>query len=174
MEHTYLVLCRIADVSVALKDAETGQRGFLITGEDSYLAPYTAAQTNVATAQQTLRTLTADNAAQQARLDELAPLIESKFAELKETIDLRAGSGGFAADRAGQLSQVSAQMEAEATEVAQQAAAASTTSEEVSTGVQSIAAGAEQMADRPDHPDRGRRTVRPGRDLNALVRGFRH
>ncbi|WP_198170496.1 CHASE3 domain-containing protein [Actinoplanes awajinensis] len=36
-------------MSSSLKDAETGQRGFLITGEQSYLDPYTQAKTDLAT-----------------------------------------------------------------------------------------------------------------------------
>jgi methyl-accepting chemotaxis protein len=38
--HTYQVLGRIEAVRSGLKDAETGQRGYLITGRDDYLAPY--------------------------------------------------------------------------------------------------------------------------------------
>ena len=97
VDHTYQVLGTIEQVSSSLKDAETGQRGFLITGKEPYLAPYEQARSDLASEQQALRRLTADNPAQQQRLDALAPLIEAKLAELKETIDLRAGSGGFAA-----------------------------------------------------------------------------
>ncbi|MEU8817599.1 CHASE3 domain-containing protein [Actinoplanes sp. NPDC048796] len=97
VDHTYQVLARIEAISSSLKDAETGQRGFLITGKRDYLAPYEAARGDLATEQQTLRTMTADNPAQQQRLDALAPLVQSKLDELKETIDLRAGAGGFRA-----------------------------------------------------------------------------
>jgi len=41
--HTHLVLERLSGLIQALTDAETAQRGFLLTGEDSYLEPYTAA-----------------------------------------------------------------------------------------------------------------------------------
>jgi methyl-accepting chemotaxis protein len=40
VDHTYQVLQTIERVSSSLKDAETGQRGFLITGKQAYLAPY--------------------------------------------------------------------------------------------------------------------------------------
>jgi methyl-accepting chemotaxis protein len=95
--HTYQVLARIAAVSSSLKDAETGQRGFLITGQQSYLAPYQQAQGDLATEQSALRALTADNPVQQKRLDALAPLVTAKLTELKKTIDLRSGPDGFAA-----------------------------------------------------------------------------
>src|SRR6266481_5527316 len=41
--HTHQVRAELADLLSQLKDAETGQRGYLITGEDSYLAPYQSA-----------------------------------------------------------------------------------------------------------------------------------
>ncbi|WP_306214745.1 methyl-accepting chemotaxis protein [Actinoplanes sp. RD1] len=95
VDHTYRVLEEIDAIVSSLKDAETGQRGFVITGVRDYLAPYEQAQQDLVAEQEALRSLTADNAAQQRRLDELAPLVDAKLAELKETIDLRAGPGGF-------------------------------------------------------------------------------
>ena len=97
VQHTYQVLSQIKALSSSLSDAETGQRGFLITGEQSYLAPYEQAQQDLVGEQQALRTLTADNPAQQRRLDQLAPLVQAKLSELKDTIDLRDGPGGFPA-----------------------------------------------------------------------------
>src|SRR4051812_27035166 len=72
VQHTYKVLGRIEALNSSLKDAETGQRGSLITGEDDYLAPYTQALDALTAEQQALRPLTADNARQQQRLDQLA------------------------------------------------------------------------------------------------------
>jgi methyl-accepting chemotaxis protein len=97
VDHTYRVLEQIDAVRSSLKDAETGQRGYLITGKDTYLAPYRAAQGDLADEQGALRRLTADNAEQQKRLDALAPLVDSKLAELKQTIDLRRTEGFDAA-----------------------------------------------------------------------------
>jgi methyl-accepting chemotaxis protein len=99
VEHTYQVLDQIAALNSSLKDAETGQRGFVITGEEGYLAPYTGALSALSAEQQALRTLTADNPQQQQRLDQLAPLIDAKLAELKNTIDLRRASGFGAAQK---------------------------------------------------------------------------
>ena len=42
-DHTYEVLGAVRDLDVAVRDAETGQRGYLLTGKDSYLEPYQSA-----------------------------------------------------------------------------------------------------------------------------------
>jgi methyl-accepting chemotaxis protein len=87
--HAYQVLEDVAEVLSLLKDAETGQRGYIITGDDTFLEPY---QTGVAGAPaviKDLRELTSDNPHQQKRIDEAEPLIAAKLAELKLTIDLR-------------------------------------------------------------------------------------
>jgi methyl-accepting chemotaxis protein len=97
--HTYEVLTGLDDITELLKDAETGQRGFLITGKDSYLAPYENAVSGSVAAIDAVAALTKDNAAQQKRIEALRPLLTAKFAELKETIDLRRAEG-FAAAQA--------------------------------------------------------------------------
>jgi CHASE3 domain sensor protein len=72
----------------SLVDAETGQRGFLLTARAVYLEPYEAGRARIAQQLAEVRKLTADNAAQQARLDQLAPLIDDRLAVLAETIAL--------------------------------------------------------------------------------------
>ena len=94
--HSYQVLENLEGVLSALKDAETGQRGYIIVGEDRYLEPYQVGATVVNQTIQSLRRLTVDNTYQQHRLDVLEPLIVNKLTELKETIELRK-SGGFKA-----------------------------------------------------------------------------
>jgi methyl-accepting chemotaxis protein/uncharacterized protein (UPF0297 family) len=91
--HTHLVLENIANVVSQLKDAETGQRGFVITGDEAYLEPYQSARSAVDKLVKDLRELTADNPHQQKRIDEVEPLIVVKLAELKQTIDLRKSAG---------------------------------------------------------------------------------
>ncbi len=76
-----------------MKDAETGQRGYVITGEARYLEPYQGAREIVDQKLKSLRELTADNPIQQQRLAAIEPLVASKFAELQETIDLRRTKG---------------------------------------------------------------------------------
>jgi methyl-accepting chemotaxis protein len=87
--HTHQVMEHIAEVLSLLKDAETGQRGYIITGDEAFLEPYQAGTTSVHTVVKELRELTADNPNQQKRIDEADPLIAGKLAELKQTIDLR-------------------------------------------------------------------------------------
>jgi methyl-accepting chemotaxis protein len=95
--HTHEVLGQLEAFLSALKDAETGQRGYLLTGEEPYLDPHRAALGQIDENLKHLRTLTADNALQQRRLDAIAPLVSKKLAELKETIDLRKSKGFEAA-----------------------------------------------------------------------------
>jgi CHASE3 domain sensor protein len=45
--HTHQVLSAIEAVSSELKDAETGQRGYLLTSKEAYLEPYLSALSNV-------------------------------------------------------------------------------------------------------------------------------
>ena len=87
--HTHEVLEHIANVLSLLKDAETGQRGYVITGDEAFLEPYQTAVGSVPSVVKELRQLTADNPNQQKRLDQMEPLIAAKMAELKQTIDLR-------------------------------------------------------------------------------------
>jgi methyl-accepting chemotaxis protein len=96
--HSYQVRNGLADLLSELKDAETGQRGFVITGVDSYLEPYNSGVASASKTIADLRRLTADNPDQQRRLETLQPLVDRKFTELKETIDLRR-SQGFAASQ---------------------------------------------------------------------------
>ena len=72
-----------------VKDAETGQRGYLLTGTENYLARYTIAQTSVPGELGLLRGLLADNPRQAARLNALEPLVVDKLAELRETVTMR-------------------------------------------------------------------------------------
>ncbi len=95
--HTQEVLVTLEQVLSDLKDTETGQRGYLITGEEPYLEPYNAARSAVERRMQHLYTLTADNPDQQQRLAVLEPLVMQKLAELQETIALRARAGFDAA-----------------------------------------------------------------------------
>lgn len=90
--HTQSVRRAIADLMLELVNAETGQRGFVITGKDVFLEPYNAAVGATQRAYTTLREITSDNPNQQRRLDELKPAMDAKLAELKMVIDQRRGN----------------------------------------------------------------------------------
>jgi methyl-accepting chemotaxis protein len=97
--HTHQVLEQVAHALSFMKDAETGQRGFLLTGNETYLEPYRGALASIERTMTDLRELTADNPHQQARLVEAQSRIDAKLAELKLTIDLRRTQGLDAALR---------------------------------------------------------------------------
>jgi methyl-accepting chemotaxis protein len=99
VQHTHEVLNELDEVLSGMKDAETGQRGYLITGEGRYLEPYQGARDVVDQKLKYVRELTADNPIQQQRLTTMEPLIAGKFAELQETIDLRRTKGFAAAEQ---------------------------------------------------------------------------
>ena len=91
--HTHIVLEHVAGLIGQLKDAETGQRGFVITGDESYLEPYQTANASLPKVLKDLRELTVDNASQQKRIDAAEALVAAKLAELKKTIELRRQAG---------------------------------------------------------------------------------
>jgi signal transduction histidine kinase/CheY-like chemotaxis protein/CHASE3 domain sensor protein len=83
------VLGRLQGLLSTLKDAETGQRGFLLTGEESYLTPYTDAKDALADELKATRALFANRPDQRRRLDELESLANLKMAELESTVAAR-------------------------------------------------------------------------------------
>jgi signal transduction histidine kinase/CheY-like chemotaxis protein/CHASE3 domain sensor protein len=91
--HSHAVIIALDTLLSTLQDAETGQRGFILTGDEKYLAPYKNALTDVGPDIDTVATLTQDNQTQQARIPLLKRHIEAKLAELKESIDLRRAKG---------------------------------------------------------------------------------
>jgi CHASE3 domain sensor protein len=95
--HTHQVRIEMADLLSLLKDAESGQRGYLITGEEGYLEPYKGALAAIKATLADVKKLTSDNPNQQRRFAALAPLIDSKLGELRQTIDLRRVQGFDAA-----------------------------------------------------------------------------
>jgi len=97
IRHTHAVLIALDELLSATQDAETGQRGYLLTGDGRYLEPYQIAVTGVASRLDTVAALTDDNPAQQKNLGQLKRRIDAKLAELGETIELRRTSGRDAA-----------------------------------------------------------------------------
>jgi two-component sensor histidine kinase len=71
-------------------DAETGQRGFLLTGDKAYLAPYKTALDRLPARLQALRELTPDQPHQLANIAALETMIQTKLKEIEETVALEA------------------------------------------------------------------------------------
>ena len=80
--HTHQVLEDIAVLRSAIEEAEAGRRGYLLTGDPRCLRAYGAARSATAVDLSVIRRLTADNPAQQRRLDDLEPLVETRLAQL--------------------------------------------------------------------------------------------
>jgi len=78
----------IADLRNMLADAETGQRGYLLTGNPAYLEPYENATRTLADQLEKVRRLTANDPNQKAAADRLSSIVTDKLAELKKTVDL--------------------------------------------------------------------------------------
>jgi methyl-accepting chemotaxis protein len=87
--HTHEVLEHIAAVLAMLKDAEAGQRGYVITGDEAFLESYQTSAGEIFKVVKQIRQLTSDNPHQQKRLDVLEPLIAERLAVLKQVIDVR-------------------------------------------------------------------------------------
>ncbi len=80
-----------------MRDAETGQRGFLLTGRAEYLEPFNAAVGQIPSEIDELKKLAAGEPAQRGRIDRLESLMGEKIAELRQTIELRRTLGLSAA-----------------------------------------------------------------------------
>jgi signal transduction histidine kinase len=83
------ILQKLENILSSVTDAETGQRGYLLTGRESYLEPYNLAINTVDRQIAALKTLAVTDPPQQQQLFILEPLIAKKFAELQKTISLR-------------------------------------------------------------------------------------
>jgi PAS domain S-box-containing protein len=86
--HSRQVEIALEEAESTIKDAETGQRGYLLTGDTSYLAPYLRAKSEIGARLDALAQMTADNPRQQANVSQLRLLTREKMDELAETVSL--------------------------------------------------------------------------------------
>ena len=86
-QRSYQVIDYAEDLLSALQDAETGQRGYLLTGNETFLEPYTAVHGNVNGYLDKLRQAGSSSAAK-VHLDALVPLVLAKVAEIEKIIAL--------------------------------------------------------------------------------------
>ncbi|HMA37696.1 MAG TPA: CHASE3 domain-containing protein [Chloroflexia bacterium] len=103
---------------VAVENAETGQRGYLITGDDTYLAPYTSGVQALQATLDQLQLLTAADPDQTARLGRLRTATDDELQDLAATITLRRTQGFAAAQQAVAANHVDADMDIIVTTVA--------------------------------------------------------
>jgi CHASE3 domain sensor protein len=93
VRHTDQVLEKLQDLLAAMQTAEKNARGYLLTGDQSFLEVYRASTAKTREDQSILRNLTADNVGQQGRLDTLATLAARKFQLAEQVISLRRTNG---------------------------------------------------------------------------------
>ncbi len=98
VEHTREVIGGLDFLLSKTTDAQNGHRGYAVTGDETYLEPYLEAVQTAADDVRRLLELTADNPAQQRRLEQLAALVDAQLAFSREVIEARR-SDGFAAAR---------------------------------------------------------------------------
>jgi signal transduction histidine kinase len=90
-DHTSRVKTCLSQTLGLVVDAETAQRGFLLTDRADYLQPYDRARQELPRTMDQARALLADSPSQLGRLEDLDRDTQSKLAELTETIDLEEG-----------------------------------------------------------------------------------
>jgi signal transduction histidine kinase len=77
VEHAYKVVLQISELEAYLKEAETGQRGFLLTNDSIFLKPYLDIRGNIKPGFDSLRNLTSGNITQQRLLNKAGLLINN-------------------------------------------------------------------------------------------------
>lgn len=78
----------VVDLRNMLDDAETGQRGYLLTGDPVYLDPFINAKQSIPAQLDRVRTLMANASEQKGPVAKLVPIVNEKLAELQRAIDL--------------------------------------------------------------------------------------
>ena len=92
--HTHQMIEKIGGLLSTVEDAESEQRGYLLTQSEGFLAPFQADESLWEQQVSDIRDLT-PNSRQQHRLDELKPKIQEKFKILREALDLRQSGKGL-------------------------------------------------------------------------------
>jgi PAS domain S-box-containing protein len=87
-KHNFIVIDQAVNLLSELKDAETGERGFLLTNNKVFLEPYSAVLGSIPEHMAELKRIVLNSAAKK-HLDAAAPLIDAKMAELAQVIEMR-------------------------------------------------------------------------------------
>ena len=99
VDHTHQVLNSLSELVSSVTSAESGQRGYIITGKEEYLQPYQSSVQAVDQQIRRLQDLTSDNPVQQQNLSYLKPLVAQRLSLMASRIELRR-TQGFAAAQA--------------------------------------------------------------------------
>jgi signal transduction histidine kinase len=93
LAHSWQVVHQVERVLGSVVNAETGERGYLISGLDSYLEPYTAARQELPGELDHLQALTSDNPTQQDRIRDLRATVDRRMLVLQRAIEMRSHGG---------------------------------------------------------------------------------
>jgi signal transduction histidine kinase len=100
VRHTHRVLENLQAVNLALVSIESSSRGFVLSGEESYLEPFRAGLLRAKQLKAIIRELTLDNPEQQRQLSALEGLVAQKIQHVESTVGLRRAQGFEAASDA--------------------------------------------------------------------------
>ncbi len=89
VDHTNVVILKLESTLSYMKDAETGQRGYLLTGDEDFLEPYRGAADSIQANIKAIKVLTGDNAEQQEEIEMLRSLLVRRQALLEKSINAR-------------------------------------------------------------------------------------
>lgn len=87
VDHSNLVIATLEKSMSIMKDAETGQRGYLLTGDESFLGPYNGSYDKALAAVNDFSRLTMDNPRQKANAQKISAIVTNKLTILKDLID---------------------------------------------------------------------------------------
>lgn len=95
VDRTNRIIMASENILSNIKDGETGQRGYLMTGQHDFMEPYNGAYERTMESFKELRSLTIDNREQQYNCDSLETLINKRFNILRHALDVVYGGGTF-------------------------------------------------------------------------------
>ncbi|GAB4039327.1 response regulator [Spirosoma jeollabukense] len=106
VNHTNQVLLESENIISYVKDAETGQRGYLVTLDPLFLQPYNGSYEKVKDSDDRLQILVADSPGQQTNLAQARALYEAKFMQMQRIIDMTKRNRTFSRDTVEQLKEM--------------------------------------------------------------------
>ncbi|MFI5125076.1 MAG: CHASE3 domain-containing protein, partial [Chitinophagales bacterium] len=98
VSHTYKVIAELDNVTAPVRDAESAQRGFIISNDPSYLDPFHGAFQLSLNSLEEVKTLTADNPVEQERCEVLRELINKRFSRMEALIDSKKNNSQISAN----------------------------------------------------------------------------
>jgi signal transduction histidine kinase/DNA-binding response OmpR family regulator/CHASE3 domain sensor protein len=89
VDHSRRVIARANQILIDLQNAETGQRGFLLTGRDEFLEPYSKSVQSLPVALDRAKELVTDNPAQASVMDSISNLVQSRLGKLTDLVEVK-------------------------------------------------------------------------------------